>query len=248
MSGKFTQNGYTLIEMVMVIIIIGILAAIAFRYLGTTMDAARTEETLAEMEQLAHAIAGNPALVSGGSRADFGYVGDVGSLPPDWNALVTDPGYATWNGPYVSDDFGSGSSDYEYMRDAWGKPYSAPNGNTFSSTGGPETISRYLAGSVADLLFNNVVVSIEDIDNSPPGSLMDDSVQLILTYPDGSGGMASRITNPDGSGIARFDSIPIGIHTLRLIYLPENDTLRRRIAVNPDRTTYVDMHYYSDVW
>lgn len=242
------QDGYTLMETVMVIVIIGILATLAFRAIGTTIDTVRAEETMAEMERLAYAIAGNANLISNGSRSDFGYIGDVGALPPGWDALVTNPGYATWDGPYISDDFSAGAGDYEFKLDSWGKPYSSPAGNTFSSTGGPRVITRAIANSVSDLLYNRVLIFVEDIDHSPPGPAFADSVRLVLTYPDGAGGLTARAVYPSANGLTQFDSIPIGLHRLRMIYLPQNDTIQRQVAINPGQPAHIDLQYFGDVW
>ncbi len=242
------QAGYSLIEMVIVIVIIGILAAVAFQSMGGSMDVSRSEETMAEMERLAFAIAGDPNLISAGNRTDFGYVGDVGALPPDWDALVSNPGgYATWNGPYTQDKFSSGA-DYEFKLDVWGKPYSAPTGNTFSSTGGPSTITRRIANSTADLLGNNVIIAVTDLDGNPPGSVYCDSVKFLLTLPNGAGATTTTTEYPDANGLTQFTSVPIGLHTLRMIYIPGNDTIRRKIAVNPGRDYYADLQHFGDVW
>ena len=242
------QTGYTLIEMVIVIIILGILAAIAFRYLGGAIDSARTEETKTEMERLAFALAGNPGLVSGGNRVDFGYVGDVGALPAAWDDLAVNPGHATWKGPYIRDDFSGGSPDFAFKLDAWGKEYSPPTGHVFSSTGGPTVITRVIADAAADLLYNRIVLYIADVDHSPPGASFCDSVRLELVCPDGVGGTRVKTAFPGINGLARLDSIPVGIHTLRMIYLPTDDTLLRKIIVDPGRIVYLDLQYYADVW
>jgi len=244
-----SQNGYTLIEVVMVIIIIGILAAVAFRSMGGTIEVSRTEETMAEMEQLAWAIAGNPNLVSAGTRTDFGYIGDIGALPPNWDALITNPGgFATWDGPYIQDEFVGAGGDYEFRLDAWGKPYSSPNSINFSSTGGPETITRRIANSLADLLNNNVTVSITDLGGTPPDSANRDSVKVLLTYPNGAGSTTTITGYPGTDGLVRFNSIPIGIHTMRMIYIPGNDTIQRKIAVIPGHDYYADLQHFGDVW
>ena len=96
---KEPAAGYTLIELVIVIIILGIITTVAMRSIKDTNQTARIEETKKELEQLAIAIAGNPDLISGGQRTDFGYVGDIGALPPNLDALVQNPGgYTTWKG------------------------------------------------------------------------------------------------------------------------------------------------------
>ncbi len=114
------QSGYALIEVVAVIVILGTLAAMAATHLGTTIDYTRFQEARIEMDRLAVAIAGDPSLVSSGVRTDYGYVGDVGAMPPNLAALVTNPGgYSTWNGPHI------GSTAYPdgYKTDGWGVAY-----------------------------------------------------------------------------------------------------------------------------
>lgn len=249
MSEIRSHNGYTLIEMVMVMVIIGILAAVAFKSMGGALDVSRSQETMAEMEQLAYAIAGNPDLVSSGTRTDYGYIGDIGALPTNWDDLVSNPaGYSNWDGPYVQDEFSAGGGNYEFKLDAWGKQYTSPNSNTFSSTGGPSAITRKVANSAADLMNNSVIVSVTDLDGTPPGVIYRDSVKFLLTYPDGAGATTTATQYPDGGGLARFDLIPIGVHSLRMIYIPANDTLRRMIAINPGRDFHADLQHFGDVW
>jgi prepilin-type N-terminal cleavage/methylation domain-containing protein len=242
------QSGYTLIEMAVAIIVIGILAAVGMKSLGTSVDVSRTEETKSEMDRLAYAIAGNPNIISGGVRSDYGYIGDVGALPPNWDALLTNPGgYSTWNGPYIQDSFTDGVTDVWFKYDAWGSEYTAP-AIGFSSTGGAGTITRNLANSIDDLLYNTVRLVIFDLDLTPPGISNIDSVEFILNIPDGSGAIGSISSFPDASGFAEIDSIPIGIHLLRIAYLPDNDTLTRYVNVDPGQDQYVEIQYYDDIW
>ena len=244
-----SQNGYTLIEMVMVVVILGVLSAIAFKSMGKVTEVTRTEETRQKMDRLAWAITGDRELVSGGSRIDFGYVGDIGALPPTWDALVANPGsYTTWKGPYIQDKFAAGAANSDFMVDAWGKPYSAPNSITFTSSGGPSTVTRRVANSTADLLYNRVILTILDLDNGLPGSVKKDSVKFLLTFPNGVGSTSTVTKFPTANGLARFDSIPVGIHDLRVIFIPTNETLSRKITVFPGRTVYADLHHYAKVW
>lgn len=246
---KNSNSGYSLIEMVIVIIIIGILAAIVSQSLGKATEVSRTEETKKEMELLAYAIAGNPNLISNGGRTDFGYIGDVGALPANWDALVTNPGgFVSWDGPYIKDEFASGAGDSEFKLDAWGQLYSSPASINFSSTGGGFSITRTIANSTGDLYANSVYAVLTDLDNSSPGAMYRDSVRFLITIPDGSGSYIVKSGTPGSDGFCRIDSIPIGNHIFQTVYIPNNDTLVRRISVNPGEDLYLNLSHFADLW
>ncbi|MDH3890256.1 MAG: type II secretion system protein GspG [candidate division Zixibacteria bacterium] len=243
--------GYSLLELVIVIVIVAIIATVAMKSQTATNDIVRVEETKGELEQLAWAITGNQSLVSGGSRIDFGYVGDVGALPSNLDDLISNPGgLATWDGPYVQDDFYAavGGPSSEFKTDAWGRAYQFSGGATIVSTGGGTTITQRLANSLDDLLYNRLTVTVVDLDNDPPGSVYRDSVRLILIHPDGAGGFATRNSSPDANGLALFDSIPIGQQTLRTVYLPSNDTLTRLVTFTPGGDSFMQTQLFGDLW
>jgi len=243
------QSGYTLIELVLVLVIVGILASVGLKSLTAANQTGRIEETKRELDRLAYAITGNPALVSGGTRTDFGYVGDVGGLPPNLDALIANPGgMATWRGPYIADEFTMGGADNDFKYDAWGAAYIYAAGPAISSTGGGQTLTRRLAGSVAELLYNRVNLVVTDPDHTPPGANYADSVVLVLTVPDGSGGLVSRAIGPQDDGVAQFESVPIGIHELRLVYMPTADTVYRRVVVYPGETSYLEIPLTGNYW
>jgi len=245
------NKGYSIIELLVVIVIIGIITAAALKSLRTVSDTVRTEKTKKELDQLAYAVAGDPNLTSGGGRIDFGYVGDVGNMPPNLDALVSNPGgFATWQGPYLRDDYlpSSGSSNTEFKIDDWGTAYSYAAGNTISSTGGGSTITRSLANSVNDLLRNPVAVTVTDINKYPPGNIYKDSVVIMLTHADGAGGVATRTKNPAGDGFVQIDSVPIGQHTLQVIYTPQDDTSTRKVVVNPGELAAIEVSLFEPLW
>jgi general secretion pathway protein G len=249
MAEKRADQGYTLIELVLVLVIIGIITTIGLKSLTAVNQTARIETTRGRLDRLAVAMVGNPSLVTAGSRTDFGYVGDIGALPPSLDALVTNPGgYTTWNGPYLGDDFSTDGSSANFKTDAWGKPLAYSGGVTISSTGGPSALTRELAGSIDDLLYSTISAVVTDLDRTPPGTIYRDSVRFLLTFPYGTGGLATVTRNPRPDGYVRFDSIPIGLHLLRVIYAPASDTLRQKVVVHPGVAAYLEISWGQDIW
>lgn len=238
------QQGFTLIELVMTIVLAGVLAAVAIRQMSTSIDTAKYDQTMKEMEQLGYAIVGDAALQSNGLRTDFGYVGDVGALPGNLDALVANPGsYSTWNGPYVS----TGFADDDFKQDAWGVEYTY-SGTSLRSTGSGEDIDYDFALSSNELLDNTVSGYVVDANNTVPDAEYQDSLTVLIEYANGSGGMTSSSQHPDPDGSFSFTGIPIGTHTIRLIYTPASDTVTHLIAVNPRRDIKLSIVFPADLW
>lgn len=241
------RRGVTLIEVVIVVIIMGILAAVMIQSSVTIVDTARYEETKQELDQIAVAMVGNPELNNAGIRTDFGYVGDIGTLPPNLAALRTNPGgYVTWRGPYIQDDFSQAAG--EYMLDAWGMSYQYSGGVEIKSTGSGTDVVKRIAGSTSDLLSNSVSGNVYDANGTLPGVVYADSITVTLSYPDGLGGITQTSVNPDAGGYFAFSGIPIGLHGLNIVFEPEHDTLRRFVEVTPGSSVYAVQRLNDDVW
>jgi len=237
--------GFTLIELILVIVIMGVLSTIAMKALSSSVEQRRFESTVGEMEDIARAIAGDDRLVSSGFRKNFGYMGDVGSLPASLDALVSNSGgYSTWNGPYIRNDFSQDTEDYK--RDAWNELYTYTGGITLASNGGGSTISKQFANTIADLTSNSVQGVIRDSRLIPPGDSAS-TVSITLQFPDGSGSMTSSTISPSGSGEFTFSSsIPIGIHSIRAIV--NSDTVSKNIAVYPGQITSTELRFAVSIW
>ena len=126
------KSGFTLIELVIVIVALGILATVAIPKFGSLTQKSRTNASRQEMLSIKEAIVGNPAAVAGGEYIDRGFEGDVGFVPSTLSDLAVKPDSVNsydkftrlgWNGPYIDADRG------EYLKDAWGNNYTYEPGN-----------------------------------------------------------------------------------------------------------------------
>jgi len=241
------NGGYTLIEMILVVVIIGMLASIAIQSLNKDENTRRFDVTVIEMDRLVRAIVGDERLITDGVRTDFGYVGDVGSLPSNLDDLVANPGdYSTWKGPYIRNDFNENSEDYK--RDAWNNLYIYTGGITIGSAADGSPITKQFAGSVGELTGNSVRGIVSDRAGLPPSDNAP-NVSVTLFFPDGFGSMTELSSEPSRSGEFRFENqIPIGIHLIRAVDVVANDTASKYIAVNPGSVTLVELHMPSQLW
>jgi general secretion pathway protein G len=94
--------GFTLVEMLLVVVIIGVLTAVVAGNFTHKSDSARNSATRGSISAISTAIES--------------YNMDVGHLPSSLDDLIANPGASTWDGPYIK-----GGKDK--MLDAWGNPF-----------------------------------------------------------------------------------------------------------------------------
>lgn len=117
------EAGFTLVELIVVILVLGIVAGVAIPRLGGLSDSAKTNATKEEMRRLKVSILGTMGR-DGTPRGGFEI--DVGNPPDLLSDLVIKPGSLSvwnsftsqgWNGPYIDSAGGS------YLKDSWDSTY-----------------------------------------------------------------------------------------------------------------------------
>lgn len=141
-------DGFTLVEIVIIIVVLGILAAVAVPKFADMSDSSREAATRKEMTELQRAIVGSPDVVAAGRLVSGGFEGDIGHLPGRLDDLVLRPDSISvydrfsrlgWNGPYIDSSGGS------FRTDAWGVAYIyEPGSRRLKSIGGGDTIEVVL--------------------------------------------------------------------------------------------------------
>ncbi len=139
------QSGFTLIELVIIIVVLGILAAVAVPKFGDLSESSKVATTKKEMQTLCRAVVGNPDIVAAGQYVDLGFEGDVGFVPSSLTDLASKPDSVNaynrltrlgWNGPYID------STNGDYLTDSWGAAYEhVPASRLIRSIGGTDTIT-----------------------------------------------------------------------------------------------------------
>ncbi|MEO0080555.1 MAG: prepilin-type N-terminal cleavage/methylation domain-containing protein [candidate division WOR-3 bacterium] len=238
------EEGFTLMELLVVLLIIGVLSTVALRTIDATRDRALFDQTTREMKELVQAITGNPDLVANGRRVDFGFYGDMGRMPLELRELVENTtGSNRWHGPYLRRPFTSDTAGFLY--DAWGHPYTYDRvTGTIASLGkGRYPMTMRVVEDTAHLSQNTIFGSVTDNNNSPPGE-MHNSVTIQLFDTDGS---LEYWVRPDPGGYFEFSPqngrpVTIGHHMIRALR-GTADTITRWVTVVPRSRTVVDFRF-----
>lgn len=137
---KKKQGGFTLLELVVVVAVLGLITNLATEYVALNSNQQRFDTTKERLEEIKYAIVGDDTRTTNGHPDLVGFVHDMGRLPIQLNELYNEPtdcdpntvgnqsctaSYNTdlkrtigWRGPYVSEDIGKndgwGNSSWRY--------------------------------------------------------------------------------------------------------------------------------------
>lgn len=231
MTSRTRSSGFTVIEILMAITLIGILSVVAMDVISDTISEGRFEETVAKMTAIQNAMIGDATLMESGSRTSFGFLGDIGAIPTAVQgiaALTTNPSlpvYAMnatsrfgfgWNGPYVS----AMNSATDYTKDGWGTAF------VYSPASSPPTLVSYGAdravggtGLNQDITVNLPTEMRTATVNGficSAGGPISSAASVTLYYPDGSGALTTN-TQALAAGVKgqfSYSSVPLGVRSI----------------------------------
>jgi prepilin-type N-terminal cleavage/methylation domain-containing protein len=250
------KQGFTLMELLVVLLIIGILSTVALRTIDATRDRSLFDQTTKEMNQLVEAITGNPDLTYDGRRVDFGYFGDMEKLPDDPRDLVRSSGNPAWHGPYLR--IMAAGDTAGFLHDGWGNKYNFnwTLGEITSLGNGKFPMTVKIVDALPQLNHNTITGTVTDIDGNPPGtqSLPLFAVWLFYNNPPIHARGESVEVVPDPGGFYEFSQmtpsgpidVPIGIH--KLVARTATEALTRWVTVLPRSKTVVDFKFSRSFW
>lgn len=230
-----SNRGFTLLELSVSIGIISLLVSGTVFLVSLEVDTARQSETIGKLLTLKRAIVGDPRIVTKESRTDFGYMGDMGSLPAQLSDLWirgTKPVFsydnakrtgAGWAGPYM--EVGPLEFSNELTLDAWGNPIQYLVQTGTSSVTGQEYRARIFsygpdgtAGGGDDItseiytteILSTVVSYVRDSSGNPMPN-----VPIKMNYP-ANGVLITASTSSGADGSYSFSGIPTGSRSVTI--------------------------------
>ena len=227
------RSGFTLIEVLMVVLIITIMAVVSITVLPDTINESKFNQTIEKMNQIRNAMIGNPEIREGTTRTSFGYLGDVGAIPTLITDLLTKPGgvsaYALnstvrfgmgWNGAYLTGVNAASS----FTTDAWGTaliytPGASPP--TLVSLGADATVGgTSLNQDITVTLPTELTTATVGGFICQGGGPFTATAQVELNFPN-AGALSQSEANllPADKGQFSFAAVPMGIRSIT-VYIP----------------------------
>lgn len=236
------REGFTLIEILIVLAIIAILAAIAVPAVYTQLVRAQQEGVRKEMENLKLALIGNPKLLNNGVRTDFGYLGDMGLLPnepADLNKIVMKDNQSLWiqpawsfnnflrigfgwKGPYITSTFTDENPWFKF--DEWGNDYIFDTADYTNSKGdivdakiqswGPDEALDTDDDIIVEILKNETTATVFGYLNLSNNKPLSETL-VSIHYPQ-NGKLISQTKTSDANGFYQFDAIPFGVRSVTI--------------------------------
>jgi len=222
------KKGFTLFHLVMIMVGLGLMAAVAVRFMYFSTEESRRKETIDKMLKIVYAIHGNPEIVP---QTNFGYVGDLRALPTSLTDLVqsADP---EWNGPYF--DIGFQEDTTAVLNDAWGQSfiYEPSNGRIISNGMGESIVQKFLLDPVK-LLTNSIEGKVIDRNQRIPQGMERFRFNITLTHKGNLGIKTSPswTTSLDSQGKFYYYNLASGNYLITVEYTRYSLTINKYITI-----------------
>ena len=230
------NKGFTLFQLVMVLIGLGMAAAVAVRFMFYSTEASRKQRTIDKMKRIVYAIHGNPEMVP---QTNFGYVGDMAELPGDLTDLVERVGGGDWNGPYF--DIGFDENEDDVLYDAWGQAFTYNSSSGYIlSTGGGATLRQDFYITPYKLLNNSISGKVVDINYGIPTGKETGRFSITLTLRGNSGTKTSpkwSLNKVDATGSFSITGLTAGNYNLEVTYTRYSVTINKFLTIPPFGTS-----------
>lgn len=223
------RKGFTLVEVVVILAVLSILAAVAIPLAFRIFQVTAGDATREEMANLKNAMIGNPQKLQSSFRSDFGFLGDIGCMPAVLDRLLSAGGLPTpytfdttkqagagWKGPYIT-----GTPGEDFTTDQWGNNY------TYTPAGGPCPLTATLTSSGPDTAStaDDIIVSIgatETTATTVRGTVKDTAGVLLEAVPVEfysavNGTLTTTPGTTDASGNYSFASVPFGPRAIKVL-------------------------------
>jgi len=227
------HRGFTLVEVIVILAVLSILAAIAIPTALRIFQVTAEEGTRDEMLNLKEAMIGNPDKLRGSVRSDFAFLGDIGRVPANLDEILAKgalPAFsfdaakqagAGWNGPYITGSF-AGEESEDFKNDQLGNAYlysdvDFTNGNGELADGkitsaGPDGTFSTADDIVIEILKNETEGTVRGRIASSSGEGAS-GVDVDLNFS--SNGSLSAVTaTTDSNGNFAFTSVPFGARSV----------------------------------
>ncbi len=255
-----TERGMGLLAAILLLTVfslgIGLAAPLVFEVIASD----NTSRTADDLEALKIALAGNPRLIISSGRADYGYIGTMGTVPTSLSQLwlqSTQAAYsfntvkkvgAGWVGPYVPGAF---VEDLIAMdKDRFGNSYTYTS-TPFVRTSDSQTVAARIqsagmdgvAGTADDLIQD--ILSAE-IYSTVTGTLYKGNqtvpfATVTLNIPV-NGAVSQQTTTTNSSGVFTFSNVTFGFRSVsidpKLTYEPNSATTQGGNTVKFTVTNY----------
>lgn len=248
------RKGFTLVEVVIILVVLSILAAVAVPMALRIFERTAEDATREEMDNLKRALIGDPRKLQSSFRSDFGFLGDIGRLPTaaeNLDALLTQGSFspfafdntkqtgAGWKGPYIT-GAAAGEAPYDFKKDQWGNDYvyddtdyvnaSSQLVDAKITSAGPDGSMIATADNIVlEILKNEVFGTVRGtVKNSSGVSLAGVPVEF-YSANNGTLPASPPTATTDANGNYSFSSVPFGARAVKanptLVLVPGSVTV-----------------------